>query len=351
MPATLSELAKRFGCELKGPPDASVTHVGTLAAADGDALAFLANPLYRRELARTRAGAVVLSEQDREACPVPALVTPNPYAVYARIAALLHPPPALEPGIHASACVAVDATVPRTAQVGPHVVIGSGVRLGESVVVGAGSVLGKNVSIGEGSRLAARVTVLDGSVIGARCIVHPGAVIGADGFGFARHELEWLKVPQVGRVVIGDDVEIGANTTIDRGTIEDTVIEDGVKLDNLIQLAHNVRIGAHTAMAACSGIAGSTRIGKRCMIGGATTVVGHLEVCDDVMIGFHSTVTRSIQTPGEYSGCIPVEEASRWRRLVARFKRLDAYVARLKSLERDLPPDGDLAKHKGEIDE
>jgi UDP-3-O-[3-hydroxymyristoyl] glucosamine N-acyltransferase len=334
MAATLAELAERFGCELYGPGDLSVARVATLAHAGADAVAFLANPVYRKQLAETHAGAVILMEPDREACPVAALVTSNPYAVYARVAAELHPAALIEPGIHATASVAPDAEVDASAQIAAHTVIGAGACIGAAVLVGPGTIIGARARIGNYSRLAARVSVLDDVLIGERCIVHSGAVIGADGFGFAREERRWVKVPQIGRVVIGDDVEIGANTTIDRGTIEDTVIEDGVKLDNLIQVAHNVVIGAHTAIAACVGIAGSTRVGKRCMIGGAAVIVGHLEICDDVMVGFHGTVTRSIRAPGVYSGCIPVEEAARWRRNVARFKSLDEQAQRLGKLER-----------------
>ena len=334
MAATLAELAHLFQCELHGPSDLVVDRVGTLRGAAEHTVAFLANPLYRQDLLETRAGAVVLAERDRASCPVAALVTPNPYAAYARIAAHLHPLPIPRAGIDPTAVVAADAVVPASAAIGPHACIGAGAVLGEGVVIGAGAVVASRARIGDASRLAARATVLEDSVLGVRCIVHSGAVIGADGFGFAREGDTWLKVPQLGRVVIGDDVEIGVNTAIDRGTIEDTVIGNGVKLDNLIQVAHNVRIGDHTVVAGCAGFAGSARIGKRCLIGGAVKVVGHIEICDDVMVGFHGIVTRSITAPGEYAGCIPVQEAGRWRRMVARFKRLDALAERVGRLER-----------------
>ena len=200
--------------------------------------------------------------------------------------------------------IAASARVAPSAQIGAHTVIGSGCSIGESAVVGPGSVLGANVSVGAGTRLVARVTVLDDVQIGARCIVQPGAVIGADGFGFAPDSGTWLKIPQLGSVVIGDDVEVGANTTIDRGTIDSTVIEDGVKLDNLVQIAHNVRVGAHTVMAAMSGAAGSTKIGKRCMIGGGVVMINQIEICDDVMFTFRGIVTKSVDTPGVYSGAL-----------------------------------------------
>jgi UDP-3-O-[3-hydroxymyristoyl] glucosamine N-acyltransferase len=263
-------------------------------------------------------------------------VHPEPYLTYARIAATLHPPAAVMPGVHSSAVVAASARVAASAQVDAHAVIGSDCSVGEEVVIGAGAVLGSRVSIGPGTRLGPRVTVLDGVRVGARCIVHPGAVIGADGFGFAPDRGSWQKIPQVGSVVIGDDVEIGANTTVDRGTIEDTVIEDGVKLDNLVQIAHNVRLGAHTIMAAMSGVAGSTKVGKRCMIGGGAVMINQLTICDDVMFTFRSIVTRSVDEPGTYSGHLPAEEATAWRKNAARFRKLDALADRVTKAEREL---------------
>lgn len=335
MLATLRELAERFGCELHGgSPDAAVEKVGTLSGAGPDAVTFLANPLYRSQLRTTRAGAVILEARYRGESPVACLVSPAPYATYARIAAFLHPPRPVAPGVHPSAAIAADASVPASVEIGPHVAIGAGCRIGEAVVLGAGTVLGTGVAVGAGTRLAPRVTVQDGVRIGERCIVHSGAVIGADGFGFAPDRGEWVKIPQLGSVVIGDDVEIGANTTIDRGTIEDTVIDNGVKLDNLVQIAHNARIGEHTVMAAMSGVAGSTKVGKRCMIGGGVVAINSLEICDDVLILFRSTVTRSITEPGTYSGSLPAEEAGVWRRNAARFRNLDALAERLRALER-----------------
>jgi UDP-3-O-[3-hydroxymyristoyl] glucosamine N-acyltransferase len=279
---------------------------------------------------------VILAERDRAGCPTACLVHPQPYLTYARIAAHLNPVPAVVAGIHASAVVASSAQVAASAEVGPNATIGPDCRIGESALIGAGSVLGKAVRVGAHTRLAARVTVLDGVRIGARCIVHPGAVIGADGFGFAPDAGTWVKIPQLGSVAIGDDVEIGANTTVDRGTIDDTVIEDGVKLDNLVQIAHNVRVCEHTVMAAMSGAAGSTKIGKRCMIGGGVVLTNGIEICDDVMFTFRSVVTKSIDKPGTYSGTLPAEEASKWRRNAARFRKLDALADRVTELERTL---------------
>jgi UDP-3-O-[3-hydroxymyristoyl] glucosamine N-acyltransferase len=336
MAATLGELAARFGCELRGDPNVLVTRVGTLSGAAPDAVTFLANSLYRAQLKATRAAAVVVAPRDRDDCPVAALVHPEPYLTYARIATLLHPPAAVAAGIHESAVVSASARVAPSAQVDAHAVVGSDSTIGEEAVIGAGAVLGANVTVGAASRIGPRVTLLDGVRIGARCIVHPGAVIGADGFGFAPDRGTWQKIPQLGAVVIGDDVEIGANTTVDRGTIEDTVIEDGVKLDNLVQIAHNARIGAHTIMAAMSGVAGSTKVGKRCMIGGGVVMINQLTICDDVMFTFRSIVTRSVDQPGTYSGHLPAEEAALWRKNAARFRKLDALADRLVKAEREL---------------
>jgi UDP-3-O-[3-hydroxymyristoyl] glucosamine N-acyltransferase len=328
MSATLAELAARFGCELRGNPDLVVDTVGTLTGAGANAVSFLANPLYRSELSRTNAAAVILEERFQAGCAAAALVTANPYATYARVAEFLHPPRLPVPGIHPSAWVAEDARVPESVEIGPLAVVGRAACLGESVVIGPGAIVGEQARIGEGTRLLPRATILERVVIGARCVIHSGVIIGADGFGFAQEEGAWTKVPQLGSVMIGDDVEIGANTTIDRGTIEDTVIDDGVKLDNLIQIGHNVRIGDHTVMAALCGISGSTRIGRRCMIAGAVVMVGHIEICDDVLVTFHSTVTRSIARPGTFSGALPADEAKRWRRNAARFRSLDEAARR-----------------------
>lgn len=334
MSVSLGELAVRFGCELRGDPDARVDSVATLGAAHPGAVSFLANPRYRRQLEGTRAGAVVLDAESAASCPVAALVCENPYATYARIAALLYPTPPAPAGIHPSAVVAADARIDPSAHVGPFAVIGAGCIVGPRAYVGPHCVLEAGVTLAQDVRLVARVTLCRGVSIGARSLLHPGVVIGADGFGFAQERGAWVKVPQVGSVQIGADVEIGANTTVDRGAIEDTVIEDGVKLDNQIQIGHNVRIGAHTAMAACVGVSGSTTIGRRCMIGGATGIGGHLTICDDVAITGMSVVSHSITRPGVYSSGIPIEEASTWRRIVGRLKRINLLAERVARLER-----------------
>ncbi len=334
MGVSIGELAVRFGCELRGDPDVQVDHVATLAHADSRSLAFLANPRYRQQLAATRAGAVVLDAASANDCAAAALVCRNPHATYARIAAVLHPLAAAPPGVHPSAVIAPGARVDSSAHVGALAVIGEGAVVGPRAHVGPQCLVEEGATLAEDVRLTARVTVCRGVEIGARTVVQPGAVIGGDGFGFAQEGGRWIKVPQTGTVRVGPDVEIGANTTIDRGAIEDTVIEEGVKLDNLIMIAHNVRVGAHSALAACVGVSGSTSIGRRCMIGGQVGIGGHLTISDDVMITGCTMVSHSISRPGVYSGGIPLEEAHVWRRLVARFKRIDSLASRLKALER-----------------
>jgi UDP-3-O-[3-hydroxymyristoyl] glucosamine N-acyltransferase len=335
MQARLGELATRFGCELVGDPESAVTHVATLANADPQSLSFLANPAYHAELARTRAGAVVVRAEDVPACPVSALVCRDPYETYARIAGILHPPASFPPGVHESAVVAASAKVSSRAHVGPRAVVGEDAIIADGVSVGAGAVVGPRCRVGEATRLHANVTLVEDVRIGKRCIVHPGAVIGCDGFGNARSDTGWIKVPQIGGVEIGDDVEIGANTTIDRGAIDDTVIGNGVRLDNLIQIAHNVRIGEHTAMAAQTGVSGSTVIGKRCMFAGQSGIVGHISICDDVIIGGATMVSKDIREPGFYTASFPAERDKDWKRKVARFRRLDELVQRVASLEKD----------------
>ena len=335
---SLGELAARFGCTVRGDADARVTHVSTLQDADATAIAFVANPKYLRFLAETRAGAVIVPAEYADKCPMPALIARNPYATYARIAQLLHPLPAAARGKHPSAVVDSSARLDRSASVGPGCVVGADVELGPNVVLGPNCIVMAGARIGAGTRLTARVTVCDGVSIGERCIVHPGAVIGSDGFGNAPDRGTWIKIPQLGTVRIGDDVEIGANTTIDRGTLQDTVIEDGVKLDNLIQVAHNVRIGAHTAIAACVGIAGSTSIGKHCVIAGKVGIADQLEICDGVTILAMTAVSGSIRKPGVYSGAIGMDEVSSFRRSAARFRQLDEMARSLRELRKIVQP-------------
>jgi UDP-3-O-[3-hydroxymyristoyl] glucosamine N-acyltransferase len=284
-------------------------------------LSFLANPRYKKHLAVTQAAAVILNAEDASGCPVAALIAPNPYLAYARIATVLHPPPPAVPGIHPSAVVAEGATVAPSAAIGPFCLIEAGAVVGERAQLGAGCTLFAGARVGDDTRLMPKVTLYADVVVGRRCLLHSGAVLGADGFGFAPDSGGWFKVPQVGGVRIGDDVEIGANTTIDRGAIEDTVVGDGVKLDNQIQVAHNVVIGAHTAIAACTGISGSTTIGQRCMVGGMVGFAGHLTIADDVIITGCSLVSASIREAGSYSSGMPTVPTRQWRRMVANLRR------------------------------
>lgn len=337
MAVRLAELAVRFGCELRGDPDATVERVGSLEAATDRELTFLANPRYVRHLAATRAGAVVLDAGSADRCPVPALIAANPYATYARIAQLLHAEPAFQAGVHPGAVVEPDAQVEAGAWIAAGAYVGHGARVGARTFVGPGCAILQGARIGADCRLVARVTICRDVVVGDRCIFAPGAVVGADGFGHAPDKDGYVKIPQVGSVVVGNDVDVGANTTIDRGTIGDTVIEDGVKIDNLCMIAHNVRVGAHTVMAAMVGVAGSASIGRRCMLGGQVGVVGHLSICDDVAVTGKTMISRTISKPGVYSGSLPADEARSFRRNSARFQKLDELARRVRRLEGGAP--------------
>jgi UDP-3-O-[3-hydroxymyristoyl] glucosamine N-acyltransferase len=334
MSITLGELAERFDCLVEGDPATLIESVGTLNSAGPRAIAFLANPHYRGLLEMTRAAAVILGPGDAEHCPVAALIHPNPYLVYARVARIVHPEVSPEPGISDYAAVDESAQVAEGASVGPFASIAAGAVVGNRSVVGPGCTIGAGAVIGEDCHLVARVSICANVGIGDRAIIHPGVVIGGDGFGIASDDGQWVKVPQLGSVRLGNDVEVGANTTIDRGTIEDTVIGDGVKLDNQIQVGHNVEIGDHTVIAGCVGISGSTVIGKRCMVAGQVGIAGHLEIADDVVITGQTVVGRSITKSGVYSGALAMEESGLWRRNAARFRKLDDMARRLRRLEK-----------------
>ena len=330
----LGELAAEFGCELVGDPQVTVSRVATLSDANGGGLSFFVNKAYRDQLRSTSAAAVLLRPADAGDCPANALLADDPYLAFAKIAGLLHPQPDLVAGTHASAVVSPSATIAANVQLSAHTTIGDDTTIEADVFVGPGVVIGPRCRIGKASRLLANVTIVQDAEIGERCIIHPGAVIGSDGFGNAQSDKGWVKVPQVGRVLIGNDVEIGANSTIDRGALDDTVIEDGVRLDNLVHLAHNVRIGQHTALAAQNGIAGSTTIGKRCMFGGQVAIDGHLNICDDVIVGGKSALTKDVKEPGYYVGTFSAEKDKEWKRKVARFRRLEGLVSRVRILEK-----------------
>lgn len=330
---TLQQLANHVGGRIIGDPEVSIDHVATLTNADSGAISFLTNSAYRQHLKNTQATAVIVKQDDAEFCPCIALVVDNPHAAYARIATLLYPDQNQITGIHPSAVVDESATVPDSAYIGPNTYIGPSVQLGEAVSIGPGCVVEAGVKIGKDSRLHSNVTICHDCVIGENFLAHPGVVIGGDGFGQASEKGVWLKVPQIGRVVIGDDVEVGANTTIDRGAIEDTLIGNNVKLDNLVQVAHNVQIGDHTVVAACTAIAGSVHIGKHCTIAGAVAIAGHIEIADNVTITGMSLVSHSVREAGVYSSGIPLDTNQQWRKNAVRFKQLDEIAKRVKTLE------------------
>lgn len=324
MPLTLAGIVDALGGELAGRPDLEVKGIAPLESAQPEHISFLSNPKYQAQLRSTRAGCVIVSDAMRASAPpgVSLIVADNPYLYYARLTQLWrkHQPHAVVAGIHPSAVVHPDAQVDATASVGPLCVVERGAR------IGAGTVLKSRITLGEDCR------------IGARCIVHPGVVIGADGFGFAPHGGQWEKIEQLGAVRIGDDVEIGANTCIDRGALQDTVIEDGVKLDNLIQIGHNVRIGRNTAMAGCVGVAGSATIGPNCTIGGGAVVLGHLAIAAGVNISAATVVTKSITKPGHYTGVFPLDDNASWERNAATLKQLHTLRERIKVLEKENKP-------------
>jgi UDP-3-O-[3-hydroxymyristoyl] glucosamine N-acyltransferase len=332
---TLEQLAKKVGGKVVGDGACQIDSVATLQNAEAKQISFLTNSQYADQLPGTRASAVILTEDLIEKCPVNALVVNNAHAAYAKIAAILNPSSSPEVGHHHSALIAESSQVHERSFIGPHAVIGENCVIEEGVSIGAGSIIGDDCYIGKHTELLSNVTIVGKTRIGQRGLIHPGVVIGADGFGQAFDDGVWLKVPQLGGVRIGDDVEIGANTTIDCGAIEDTVIEEGVKLDNQIQVAHNVHIGAHTVIAAATAIAGSVTIGKHCMIGGAVAIAGHLTIADNVVITGMSMVTNSIDTPGSsYSSGMKAMPTRIWHRVHARLMKLDDLAKRLKNLEK-----------------
>ena len=332
----LGRLAEKLGAELRGDPDRVVRAIAPLGAAGEGDLSFLANRRYLRDLRTTRASAVIVSPGDADASPTDVLVLPDPYLGYARAAALMEELPRTEPGIHRSAVVDPSAAVSQRASIGPLVVVENGASIGADARIGPGSVVETGAVIGQGARLVANVTICRGVRIGPRCLFHPGVVVGADGFGLANDRGTWVKIPQLGSVRVGVDVEIGANTTVDRGAIHDTVIGDRVKIDNQVQIAHNVVIGPDTAIAGCVAIAGSVRIGARCIIEGAVMISGHLELADDVHVTGGSAVAKSITRSGMWSSGMPAQESQVWRRMWIRMQKLDDYAHRLRQLERKL---------------
>ena len=336
MEYTLGELSSSTGVPLNNEQfvDVVIQSVAPVQAASLGNISFIANPKYKKHLANCNASAVILSADLAQDYEGAALISENPYATYARVAALLSPAAMPAPEIHASTVVHDTAEIGEGCYIGPNTVIEANVIIEDNCYLAAGIYIGNNSKIGAGSRINANVSIYNDCIIGKRNIIHAGAVIGSDGFGFAQDDGQWVKVPQTGGVDIGDDVEIGASTTIDRGALDDTVIGCGVKLDNQIQIAHNVHIGDHSAIAGCSGVAGSTTIGKHCTIAGMCTIVGHIELVDHVHITAMSLITKSIKKPGSYSSGTAFEKTSSWRKNSVRFKQLDLISRRLQQLEK-----------------
>ncbi|TCD23959.1 UDP-3-O-(3-hydroxymyristoyl)glucosamine N-acyltransferase [Pseudomonas sp. IC_126] len=343
---TLGELAEQLGATLRGDAAQPVSGLATLQDAGPQQLSFLANAQYRKFLENSRAGAVLLTPKDAEDYSGNALLIDNPYLAYARVSHLFETRPKAASGIHPSAIIDPSAQVDPSASIGAQVVIEADAWIGADVVIGAHSFIGARSCVGAGGRLASRVTLCHDVRIGERVVIQPGAVIGGEGFGFANEKGSWEKIAQLGGVRIGDDVEIGANTTIDRGALSDTIIGNGVKLDNQIMIAHNVQIGENTAVAGCAGISGSTKIGRNCMLAGGVGLVGHIEICDNVFITGMTMVTRSITEPGSYSSGTAMQPAAEWRKSAARIRHLDDMARRLQQVEKRLAsvtPRGDAA--------
>ena len=336
MKYSLSDIAARLGGRVLGDNGVCVCQINTLDKAGPDQISFLTNSKYQGQLACTRAGAVILGPADEAASGLPRIISDNPYAYFARVSALLNPRAEIIPGIHQSASIGAGAAVDASASIAANAVVGENAVIGPCCVIGAGCSIGANTVIGRHALLYPGVSIYHDCVIGENFIAHSGAVIGSDGFGIAMDEGRWLKIPQIGRVVIGNDVEVGANTTIDRGALDDTVIEDGVKLDNQIQIAHNVRIGAHTAIAGCVGIAGSSSIGSYCRIGGSAGILGHLQIADHVEISSFTLIGKSIKKAGSYSGIFPFSSFEDWRKNAVHLRHLDSLAKRIKALEHEL---------------
>jgi UDP-3-O-[3-hydroxymyristoyl] glucosamine N-acyltransferase len=341
---TLAELTQGLDVTIKGDPQCVIDGVTTIQQGEKNRVAFLMNSLYRKYLPTTEAAAVILLAEDADNCPVNAVICRDPYYIYAKIAAYFDDKPKAESGIHPTVVLGKHCSIAPTVSIGPNCVIGDHVKIHDHVVIGAGSVIGEWSEIDTHTVLHANVTLYHKISVGKRCIIASGTVIGSDGFGMAKHKGVWTKVPQLGRVIIGDEVEIGTNCSIDRGAIEDTVISNGVKLDNLIQIGHNVRIGENTALAGCVGVSGSTTLGKNCLIGGSVGFAGHLTIADNVMVTGGTAVTKSIREPGVYSsGVGGLVTNLEWRKTSARIQRLDKLIERVKALETAL---ADLTERK-----
>ena len=338
----LGELVDRFGGQLIGNPDISVLGIAPLSDATLEQISFLTNPKLRTQAHSCKAAALILTAADSESVAEhyqgARIITSQPYVYFARLAQYFAEQKEIKPdvGVHPSAWVRPHAIVAPSASIGPHVSIEADAVVGEGVRIAAGCVIGRGVILGDDTRLHANVTIYDYCEIAERCIIHSGAVIGADGFGFANDKGSWIKIPQTGRVLIANDVEIGANTSIDRGALADTIIEEGVKLDNQIQIGHNCHIGAHTAMAGCVGVAGSAKIGKYCTFGGAAMILGHLTIADRVHISSGSLVSRSIHEAGQYTGFYPLAKNADWEKSAVLVRNISSMREKLRELEKTI---------------
>lgn len=333
---SLNEIAHRFNLSVRGNDKHVVNGIASIQSATNNQLSFLANPQYARYLDSTHAGAVILTPEQADNFNGNAIISNNPYVSYAKVAALFQTPLTSTPTIHPSASIDKTAIIGENVNIGPNVAVLSNCVIGDDSVISAGCVIGSHSSIGKGCLLHANVTLYDQVQLGNSVIIHSGAVIGADGFGLAFEDDHWIKVPQLGKVIIGDRCEIGANTTIDRGALEDTILDEDVRLDNLIQIAHGVKIGAHTAIAGCTGISGSTQIGNNCMIAGGVGIVGHITISDNVTVTGMSLVSSSIKNPGVYSSGTALSTNQQWRRNVARFRNLDQMHKKMVQLEKQI---------------
>ncbi|EJL86046.1 UDP-3-O-(3-hydroxymyristoyl) glucosamine N-acyltransferase [Polaromonas sp. CF318] len=344
--ADIAQFLAGLNAELIGDPGLQIERLSTLEAAGPQDLSFLSHPKYLAKLAQSAAACVIVAPAARQAAVArgACVVVDDPYHAFALVTQLWkqrHAPQAV-PQIHPSAFIDPTASLAPGVSVGAFACVGEGAVIGEGARIAEHCVIGRGAQVGAGSRLSARVTLADGCRMGARCIVHPGAVIGADGFGFALHQGQWVKIEQLGGVLIGDDVEIGANTCIDRGALQDTILEDGVKLDNLVQIGHNVRVGKHTAMAGCAGVAGSATIGAHCTVGGGAIVLGHLSLADHVHVSAASVVTRSILKPGNYTGLFPIDDNAVWEKNAATLKQLHTLRERLRLAEKAILNSGHI---------
>jgi len=342
---SLRDIVSQLGGILIGDPDIVVNRLGSLAHAKAGHITFVSNPKYLSQLMHTGASAVILSTEHKDATHVARIVTDNPYAYFAKLSSIMNPTRSYVAGIDASAAVHQTAILASSCSIGAHAVIGENTKLADGVIIESGAVIGAGVVIGENSRIDANVVIYHDCVIGKNCVIASGTVIGADGFGYAEENRRWVKIPQIGSVIIEDDVEIGANTTIDRGALDDTVIEQGVKLDNLIQIGHNCRIGAHTVIAGCVGVAGSARIGKHCKIGGAAMILGHLEIADGMTISPGSMITRSLKKVDTYTALMPFQTHDEWLKTAANIRCLGELSERVKQLEKQLKSLDDSKKN------